>query len=444
MNGKPIALIDLSSSRKRNRSDRLRGLFQRLAAPMHTVIVRGLEMVTAIVAGILFARYLGAEGLGVLTLAFSIAGILAIFMLFGTDTIAIRMYSTNRHEPQKVIGAALVLLAAGSVVCVFLCAFICWVMDLTSLQSLIVALAVVKLGFNGIVSVFSQAIISYDNSRYGIPAIIFTRVLHITGLVVCLQYGGLVDVMLVYIGATLLLAFLNGIIVHKKCFALKPRVDLHVIRELWSGGWRVGLASIFGNLSARADVLLLKMLASTQVVGIYGAAYRIINGATAGIVALAEALYPRVAKEITNNKRTIELKLYVAIPICVLLGSLIAAAFFSHFIVDLLYGEAFHDAAGVMQLLFIVLGLDAVFAFYGRFLVATHRENWLPKVQAIGAVVNIGLNFVFIPQYGAWGAALASVISFAVSLLCFLIQEIWYRLRTRDRKPADPQDSVTD
>lgn len=416
---------------------RLRALCKRLAAPFHTVIVRGLEMVTAIVAGILFARYLGTEGMGVITLAFSIAGILAIFMLFGTDTIAIRMYSTKRHDPQKVIGGVLILFAAGSVVCVMAGAVICWVMNLTQLQSLIVAMAMITLGLNGIVAIFSQAIISYDNSRYDIPAIVFTRLLHIAGLVYCLQNGGLVDVMFVYIGATALLAIFKGFIVHRKCFPLRPRLNRVVIAELWSGSWRVGLASIFGNLSARADVLLLKILTTTQVVGIYGAAYRIINGLSAGIVALAEALYPRVAKESANKRRTIELKLYIAIPLAVLLGSLVAATFFSHFIVDLLYGEAFHAAAAVLQLLFIMLGLDALLAFYGRYLVATHRESWLPKVQAIGAVVNISLNLVLIPVHGAWGAAMASVVSYAVCLLFFVLQECWFRLKPTNRQSGE-------
>ena len=88
---------------------------------------------------------------------------------------------------------------------------------------------------------------------------------------------------------------------------------------------------------------------------------------------------------------------------------------FSHQLIFFLYGTEFLSAGGVLQ----ILSLFIVFGFFGtvngKFLIA---EN-LTKISLIkvilGAIVNIILNIILIPEFGVYGAAWATVASVFVS-----------------------------
>ena len=410
-------------------SERLNHALRRLAAPMHTMVVRGLEMVTSIIAAVLVARTLGAEGMGNFTLAFTIAGFLSIAMLFGSDGIAVRMYTSGQEDPQRVMGASLSILTIGSGICLVLAVILTFLLSLNEIQIAVLVLAIVTLFFNSLSSVFVMAIIAYDNSRYDVGAMVLARALQIVWLVLGLKYGGLVLAVVSYVVSSALLAAARGWIVHRTCFPLRPLMDRMVLRRMWGAGWKVGLGAVFGTISFRSDVLLLQALSTTEVIGIYGAANRVINGLSAGTAALAEALFPGVARAAAAGVQTLESKLFKIVPGLVAVGSLGCALFVSDWLVHLLYGAAFASAGPVLRFLFLFLALDALNAFYNRYLVATHREGYLPKAQALGAITNVIINLSLIPRLGATGAALGAVGSCVGVSSYYLVRGIRERMR---------------
>jgi len=65
---------------------------------------------------------------------------------------------------------------------------------------------------------------------------------------------------------------------------------------------------------------------------------------------------------------------------------------------------------------------------------ASGKQNFNPIPMATGAVVNWGLNLVFIPRYGALGAAVAVVASFG-AMLCvaaYLTEKCLHRMSWLD------------
>jgi O-antigen/teichoic acid export membrane protein len=305
-------------------------------------------------------------------------------------------------------------------------------MGLSLTEILMVAMAVCTLLFNGLSAIFSYAIVAFDKSRYDIAPMLIARSVHIVGLIVSLQIGGLYHVMATFILATFLLTSMRAYVVNRRCFSIWPRNDWDYVRVIWRSGWKIGVGAVFGVISARSDVLLLKVMANNGVVGIYGAAYRIVNGAITGISAMASALFPRVAKAVDEGKQTLEVKLFFIIPAVIAVSALFGAVFASEFLIDLLYGEAFVAAYSVLQVLFVVVALETLIAFYNRYLVATHREALLPIAQGVGAFLNVGLNLLLIPSHGAWGAAIATVGSCSATLVCYLL--VSQRKRSKKKK----------
>ena len=93
----------------------------------------------------------------------------------------------------------------------------------------------------------------------------------------------------------------------------------------------------------------------------------------------------------------------------------LVVTFFSNFLINLLYGKEFIQAGPILS----VHIWAGIFVFVG---VAGSIWTMLEGMQtytlfatSLGAVVNIALNLLLIPRYSGFGAAIATVISYAVA-----------------------------
>jgi len=84
-------------------------------------------------------------------------------------------------------------------------------------------------------------------------------------------------------------------------------------------------------------------------------------------------------------------------------------------LVDFFYGKQFHSSATLL----VVLVWSEVPIFFGvvivNAIIAKNLQRYLPVSTILGAVVNIALNLVFIPRWGALGASWATVISYCLA-----------------------------
>jgi O-antigen/teichoic acid export membrane protein len=89
-------------------------------------------------------------------------------------------------------------------------------------------------------------------------------------------------------------------------------------------------------------------------------------------------------------------------------------------LMTLLFGQDFTPAASPFRILCI--GLGFVFAIWvlHAMAISVNRERLLLTTGIIGLVVNVAVNLYLIPQYGANGAAIATVAGEAVSLIVLI------------------------
>lgn len=100
------------------------------------------------------------------------------------------------------------------------------------------------------------------------------------------------------------------------------------------------------------------------------------------------------------------------------------------FILKLIYSSAIEDSILPFQLLmFTFIGM-CITLIYGTFLTANGNLKFLNAISAIGLVVNIVLNLFLIPEFGAVGAAFATLIT---QLMVGIIQ--WFYVRQLVQQP---------
>ncbi len=177
-------------------------------------------------------------------------------------------------------------------------------------------------------------------------------------------------------------------------------------------------------LYTKSDTVLLKELHNNgnEEVGIYAAAYRLIDALNMIAVLFAGLLYPLFSKMIKDNLLVDSL---VKISFSLLVIPSIIFAVFSYFyanhIIELLYTHNIDQASSIFKVLIITYVFICNGYVFGTLLTANGNIRLLNKIATITVALNIVLNILLIPMYGAIGSAFASLFSFALvsSVQCF-------------------------
>ena len=95
------------------------------------------------------------------------------------------------------------------------------------------------------------------------------------------------------------------------------------------------------------------------------------------------------------------------------------------FISKIFYSGDFYSAWKYVPFLLLSVVFDSLALFIGNLFFAVKDTKTLSLCNIIGAIVNIGLNLLLIPRFDAYGAAIATLISYFIIYLlsCILIKK---------------------
>jgi O-antigen/teichoic acid export membrane protein len=109
----------------------------------------------------------------------------------------------------------------------------------------------------------------------------------------------------------------------------------------------------------------------------------------------------------------------------------LALALFRKEIITVATGPAFQTAAALIPILVASYCVREMGDFFRNvLLISKEKSKHLGVIVAISAAVNIGLNFALIPEYGAWGAAVATLLTFS-----FYLVVIWFMAQREHNLP---------
>ncbi len=191
--------------------------------------------------------------------------------------------------------------------------------------------------------------------------------------------------------------------------------------------------SIFTVIYFKIDVFMLRYLGNDYMVGIYSAAFRLMEAFQMIPAAIIAALFPGlVAAYLESREKFMDLFKKI-------LAVLISAGFlvitfgwlFGEQIITLLYGEKYTDSIQVFYVL-----ISAIFPMYINYLltqtlIAVNKQKFYSLWVMICAFVNAALNLFMIPEYGALGAAIATIVTEMV-LLVLIIPLLKEQLKAAD------------
>lgn len=217
------------------------------------------------------------------------------------------------------------------------------------------------------------------------------------------------------------------------------RPDFSLVRAMARRSSLFVVSRVLRTIVVSLGIVILGLLVSSQEVGWYSAAYRIVFFVSAIIYAAHVSFLPEIARSASDPRalsgilsRAIALALAVTIPF-VVGGILIAPA-----LMDRIFGNEYQNGAVALQLLLVSLVLFAIYGATRNVFLTLHRPGLDTFNIACGVVANVTLNLVLIPRYGIEGAAVATVAGEAVMLaMAFAgLMKLGIRPRLQESTPA--------
>lgn len=191
----------------------------------------------------------------------------------------------------------------------------------------------------------------------------------------------------------------------------------------------LGATQTLGIMNYNFAFILLGFLAGPAAVGIFGAAYKPVTVALAVPLTCFVGLFPVLSRTFVENHdefrsivaRSLAYSSILAVPIGILGG------FLAGDLVTLLYGAEYSAAAGPLRLLCWSAVLVILRGTFRQSLNAAGHLRLDLAAAAIGTTLNICLNLVLAPRYGADGAAIASLASdwvWLLAVVCFYLRRV--------------------
>jgi PST family polysaccharide transporter len=375
-------------------------------------------VVIGLTVGVWLARYLGPTQFGILSFSIAYVGIFNAVAKLGLDQIVIRNIVQVPQKTGEILGTTFMLKIIGGLFLIFLAI---WTIPLFRPQNQLIRWIVTIIA-SGIVLHAFDVIDLWFRSQIKAKYSVWATTLSFL-------FSSLLKIGLILMGAKLILfAFANLfnsilvavflIFIYHQCETNKAqwKVNLKLTLVLLCDSWSLILSSIIITIYMYTDRLMLGKLIGDQAVGIYSAAAQITEMWYFVPTAIMTSYFPELLRMRNETPNLYEEKLQRLHDIFFFL-SFIVAAFFSicsQEIISILFGSAYSESA-------IVLAIhiwSCVFIFHGQirgqYLIAENKQAMGLIFRGGGLILNISLNLSLIPAYGPKGAALATLISFAL------------------------------
>lgn len=182
--------------------------------------------------------------------------------------------------------------------------------------------------------------------------------------------------------------------------------------------------AVVSGLYFQLDGLLLTQLTTPTDVGAYNLAYRIIVNLNIFGTAVAAVLIARYSRAAAvgdaKYRRALRLSTPPMLALCLPVAFLLWP--FSPDIIRLVGSEEFVPiSTHPLSLLWIAAAIALLTTVISSALVAGHAQNFLATLNTVNLVLNLALNVVLIPRYGATGAAIALICTELSGLLVCLV-----------------------
>ncbi len=386
------------------------------------------QMIVSFFVSILTARYLGPGNYGIINYAAAYVAFFTSFCTLGINSVIIKDFIDHPEEQGEAIGTTLFLRGVSSLLSAIMIVGIVSVLDHDDpITVTVTALSSIALLFQ-----VADTINYWFQSRYQskitsiatLTAYIVTSIYRILLLimqkdVIWFAFASSVDYMCIAV-----VLFVS----YRRYEGPKLSISIRKAKTLLSRSYNYIFAGMMVAIYGQTDKLMLKQMLDETSVGYYALASAINNMWVFVLAAIIDSLSPTIIRYGRANMELFQRKNRQLYAVVIYVSAFVAIIFviFGKWIVQILYGEAYQGAVAPLK----IICWYTIFSYLGvarnAWVVTTNNQKYLKYICGGAAIVNVILNFVFIPVWGASGAAFASLITqiLTITLNPYLIKDM--------------------
>jgi len=378
-------------------------------------------ILAGLLVSVILSRKLGPDGFGVYSAILVLPLIVVSFAQLGIRGSSIYYIGRKQFEHADIVSGILLILAMTSVLGILVTGIGFLLLNDESFTNLYIFLVLMMIPFRLAMAYFGGIFIGKEQIGRSNFINWFSEFIHLIAVVVFVwlmdwQMAGALSALLV---AHVFITIWALYFLHKE-FGLRLHFRKEIIRSLLSMGFLFALSFVIIQLNYRIDILLLQKFSTMEEVGYYSLGVSIAEKLWQLPLAIGVVLMSRTvntADQDAINKTTARL---VRVSFIAGLIASVALYLLSPWLLPAIWGDKFQPSVVIIQ--YILPGI----LFISIYRVLSSRLAGIGKPQVSiyvflpALVINILLNLWWIPRYGAFGAVLATNVSYTLGTLAYI------------------------
>jgi len=374
------------------------------------VILRAVNIMVGIFNLALITRILGQTDFGFYTTIFAFVQMFMILADLGLYLTLLRESSVaqNKEEENKITSNIFTIRLLFSLLAVALIPLVVQFFPYDSAVKGGVIFFAAAFFFQSLISTLT-ATFSKHLAMPKVSAVdLFNKILYLILLYYLFIYGGDLDKVLITQSVAYLVSFGIFWVLIKKYVTIKLAWDFPYWKKIFHTTWPLALTVVLNLVYFKADTLVLSAYFSPDQVGLYGAAYRVLEVLSTFPHMFMSLVLPLmtaawVGRDMTKLKEVWQNSFDFFSIVCI--GMICLTWLISTPVMALVAGPEFAESGPILNWLVVATATIFFGTLYTYLVVAIGRQKQMIKYFLIAALIGLAGYYIFIPLYSYWGAA---------------------------------------
>jgi O-antigen/teichoic acid export membrane protein len=376
-----------------------------------------ISTLLGVVSIALMTRHLGQIGFGYYSTANAFFQIFAIMLDLGINVMLVQMLGEHKgdeHYENRAISATMTFRIATGILVLGIAPFI----GLLFPYAWEVKMAIFALWASFFSASLNQVVVGVQQRHMKMHVVAISEILGravlLVGLIVAMALGwGLIPIV-IFVSLGGVANLLVNWFVARHYASFRWNWDWAFWKELLKRSWPIGVSILFNLAYFKADTLILSLVRTPAEVGIYSAAYRVLEILVTFPFMLAGVMLPLMAHAWANHDRarfthllrqSYNVMLLIAIPMALGIMTIGGPA------MVFISGPDFAASGGILKILAIATAVIYFGTISSHVVVAINAQKKMLPFYLVVAVLTVIGYVLLIPPYGMVAAAWLTVAS---------------------------------
>ena len=371
------------------------------------------QMGLTLVVGMLTARYLGPSNYGIINYTASYVSFFTTLCQLGFTSTAVKELLDHKENQGEILGTTIFFRVCCSLLSTVAVVGLVYMLDdgdkLIIWIAFLQSLSLVFHSFDMIHYWYQSRLESQTSVKIQSLAYVIMAAYKITILVLGRSVGWFA------FSTTLEIAVVafSLIWVYRKGEGQKLKISIPIGIEILKRSYHFILSGLMVTIYSEMDKIMLGQMLNDTAVGLYAASMKISTMWSFVLTAVINSARPVIISSRSTNYDTYikqNKRLYAAI-IWVGIVAALGISICGRWIIYFMYGQEYLAATSSLQIsawytMFSMLGTAR-----GIWIVCENKSKYVKYYLGLGAILNIVLNYLLIPEFGPGGAAMATLLT---------------------------------